>query len=272
MLTLEFAGWFCCRLSTDPDPSDEPRGVSGWTYAVAGEPDLDRIIRFQDVPVARKPGPAVGVVVRGVALDGRVLQSHPLLGGRVELLDEAKFEGRNGLVSEDGREPMLPFHLAISGDGLRISRRDPLDAQDKPIYEIEPQLLLRQFMEAGDPPSSQQVLGAAGIADVLEHERERARELRAALDAAKQAGDELAQAALGKRLRELGRIEPRMLISYGFRVGALGGEGAVDGNADPGATLDTAQPWPFRAWLGAWDGDAVCGFARGRLEIPTRLS
>ena len=82
--------------------------------------------------------------------------------------------------------------------------------------------------------------------------------------------DELAQAALGKRLRELGRIEPRMLISYGFRVDALGGEGAVDGNADPGATLDTAQPWPFRAWLGAWDGDALCGFARGRLEIPTR--
>jgi len=37
-----------------------------------------------------------------------------------------------------------------------------------------------------------------------------------------------------------------------------------------GATLDGTQPWPFRAWLGAWDGDALCGFTSGRLEIPTR--
>jgi len=162
MLSLEFAGWFCCRLSTDPDPSDEPRGVSGWSYALAGEPDLDRLIRFQDAPVVRRPGPDVGVNVRRVVLDGQPLAAHPLLGARVELLDEAKFEGRNGLVSEDGWEPMLPFHLAISGDGLRVSRRDPLGAQERPIWEIEPQLLLRQFLERETRPTPEQVLGAAG--------------------------------------------------------------------------------------------------------------
>ena len=37
---LKFTGWFQCRLATDPDPTDEPRGVSGYVRAVAGEPDL----------------------------------------------------------------------------------------------------------------------------------------------------------------------------------------------------------------------------------------
>lgn len=270
MLTLEFAGWFCCRLATDPDPSDEPRGVSGWTYAVAGEPDLDRIIRFQDAPVVRSHGPRVGVDITRVTLDGHELSSHPLLGGRVELLDDAKFEGRNGLVSEDALEPMLPFHLSLAGPGLRVSRRDPPDAQDRPIYEIEPQLLLRQFEEREAPPSPAEVLAAIQITDPVEHARRRIRALQADLAAAEQAGDDAARAALDRRLRALGPINPRMLISYGFRVGALGGDGTVDGVADPGAVLDTVQPWPFRAWLGAWDVDAMCGFIRGRLEIPTR--
>ncbi len=37
MLVVNFAGWFQCRLATDPDPTDEPRGVSGFTFALAGE-------------------------------------------------------------------------------------------------------------------------------------------------------------------------------------------------------------------------------------------
>ena len=78
------------------------------------------------------------------------------------------------------------------------------------------------------------------------------------------------QAAIDRRLRSLRPINPRMLITYGFRVGALGGTGALEGDADPGATLDLDEPWPLRAWLGAWDADALCGFAKGRLEIPTR--
>ena len=43
MLVIEFNGWFQCRLATDPDPYDEPRGVSGYVHAYAGEPDLDRL-------------------------------------------------------------------------------------------------------------------------------------------------------------------------------------------------------------------------------------
>ncbi len=57
MLSITFAGWAQCRLPTDPDPYDEPRGVSGYMYAYAGEPDLDRLIRFQDPPFRAHPYP-----------------------------------------------------------------------------------------------------------------------------------------------------------------------------------------------------------------------
>ena len=63
---LKFNGWFQCRLATDPDPTDEPRGVSGYVRAVAGEPDLDRILRLQPPVVQRSYCPQVGVKVRAV--------------------------------------------------------------------------------------------------------------------------------------------------------------------------------------------------------------
>src|SRR5688500_5259039 len=37
---LTFRGWFQARLPTDPDPFDEPRGISGYAWALPGEPDL----------------------------------------------------------------------------------------------------------------------------------------------------------------------------------------------------------------------------------------
>ena len=46
-LYLHFEGYFQCRLATDPDPTREPRGVSGYTYALAGEDDLDQVIYLQ---------------------------------------------------------------------------------------------------------------------------------------------------------------------------------------------------------------------------------
>jgi hypothetical protein len=270
MLTIEFKGWFSCRLATDPDPSDELRGVSGWTYAVAGEPDLDRIIRFHDAPAARTPGPDIGVNVTSVAIDGQERPAHPLLGGRVDLLDDALFEGRNGLISEDGREPMLPFHLSISGGGLTISRLDPLDPQDRPLWEIDPPLFRRQFAAPDQTrPTDQEILAAAGLTNVIAHQTDRKRDLNAALATATQAGDEVAVVALTQRLASLRQMNLRMFIAYGFSIGALGGTGVVAGNADPGATLDLVTPWPFRAWLSAYDGDALCGFVRGRVEIPT---
>ena len=33
-LVVQFGGWFQCRLPTDPDPTWEARGVSGYTRAI----------------------------------------------------------------------------------------------------------------------------------------------------------------------------------------------------------------------------------------------
>jgi hypothetical protein len=46
-LSISFDGFFQCRLATDPDPSNEQRGISGFTYAVAGETLLDPSIWSQ---------------------------------------------------------------------------------------------------------------------------------------------------------------------------------------------------------------------------------
>ena len=45
-LDLGFEGYFMCRLTTDPDPTDEKRGVSGYTLALATEDDLDNWIQL----------------------------------------------------------------------------------------------------------------------------------------------------------------------------------------------------------------------------------
>lgn len=47
VIDIRFEGFFLCRLATDPDPSLEERGVSGFTYAVAGESLLDPSIFTQ---------------------------------------------------------------------------------------------------------------------------------------------------------------------------------------------------------------------------------
>lgn len=47
ILDIIFDGYFQCRLATDPDPSNEQRGLSGFTYSVAGETLLDPSIWSQ---------------------------------------------------------------------------------------------------------------------------------------------------------------------------------------------------------------------------------
>ena len=44
-LLLEFGGYFQMRMATYPDPTDELRGVSGYTFALAGDQFLDLFLR-----------------------------------------------------------------------------------------------------------------------------------------------------------------------------------------------------------------------------------
>lgn len=56
-LSISFDGYFQCRLATDPDPSNEQRGISGFTYSVAGETLLDPSIWSQAKDIEKAYGP-----------------------------------------------------------------------------------------------------------------------------------------------------------------------------------------------------------------------
>ena len=64
---LSFRGWALYRMATDPDPDIAPRGVSGYTFALPGEPDLDQIVYFQMPKHVKKRSfcPDIGVRVDG---------------------------------------------------------------------------------------------------------------------------------------------------------------------------------------------------------------
>jgi hypothetical protein len=267
MLVLRFDGWFQCRLATDPDPADEPRGVTGWTFAVGDEPDLDRVIRFQNPPVPREPGPQVGVNVRAVQVDGSTVAGHPMVGAAVELLGQPKFEGRNGLVAEDGEELIDPFQLRIAGGGVVLERTDLLDPLGQAIPDVSPGFLRRR-MAGGlqrDQASVNDVLKAIRVTDVKKHLQDRLDALKVKLDGT---SDKDARAALEKRIRSAGRLMT-FRVRYAFDIGEFGLAGTVSGDDGVlGRRLDPIAPWPLTLWLGGWDPDALCGFASGELTVP----
>lgn len=259
-LSLAFEGWFECRLATDPDPSDEPRGVSGWTYAVAGEPDLDRTIRTRPDAgvVGRRPGPTVGVTIRRVTRDGGdEIAGHPLLGVSVELLDGPVFEGRNGLAYEDAEEPILPFHLRVAAGSVVLRRAHK--APDGAWIEERGQF----STEAGG-----RVRALAGISDPATYRAQRDAALRAAIEAE---GDAVRKLALSRRLADLGRRGLPALgagMAFGFDIGSSDVE-VADPDDRLVETPATAEPWRVDIDVGAWDADALCGYMAGVLGVPT---
>lgn len=268
MLSLRYEGWLQCRLATDPDPSDEPRGVSGWTFAVAGEPDLDRIIRPQPQDAVERPcGPRVGVTVRTASVFGQEDGEHPLVGAAVELLDDPVFEGRNGIAAEDAQEPIFPFHVRIANDGI-IMRRAHRD--------------LRTGNFASDPPVGFGAPGeeVAAAIDNLEPVEFRKRRQSALEDAHSATDDAVAQVALQKRISDIERglmeIERRRgdiaTSSLGFALSyRIVMEGPWVEVRDPddalGGILDSS-PWIASFWVGAWDADALCAYMKGQLDVP----
>jgi hypothetical protein len=262
MIVLRFAGWFQCRLATDPDASSEPRGVSGSTFAFAGEPDLDGIVRFTAPRAARVPGPPVGVTVRAVEGDG----AEALLRAPVELLDDARFEGRNGLLGPPGRELLHPLHVRIARGATTVGRHDPLDVRDGPLaVAARPALARRAGRGVEFGSAAKAVLSAAtGIADFAAAREAHAAALAAAAD---RAGDPVREAELRGRLALLQPVE-EVLVRYRLDLGEHGGAGTV--SADLDALVDVEAPWPFALWLGAWDPDALCGYCAGSLTLPGR--
>ena len=256
-VSLDFAGWFQCRLAVDPDPADEPRGVSGYVHALAGEPDLDRVIRLQPHGTVRRPFcPDVGVTVRSVRVDGKPQAGHPLVGADVDLLDDPVFEGRNGIVADDGFEPIVPFHLQISRGDFRLRRRH-LDTEEFPFSDLQ---------GTGIQPGLTDIGQATGIFDLADVWRARKAEVDRALQ---DAADDVARTALEARsallrnTRLSGSFSFRMIYSF-----------ELDGSGDcrdwdtllPGAPT-FADPWLVDCWLGGWDADALSGYMKGTLQV-----
>lgn len=277
MLVLYFDGWFQCRLPTNPDPSDELRGVSGFTFAVAGEPDLDRIIRLHDPLCPRSHGPDVGVATRSVALNGERQVDHPLLGAPIQLLHEPKFESRNQLLTDDrsGTGLIEPFHLAVESDGVTIERSAKLFHPDplRPLHEVPASFLNRRAPvdPAGYTVDPVRIAHAAGIVSPAAYRSARKRLLEADLERTE---DPTVRAALEKRISELEETNPSdmrmlsMILTQTRRFDLDGRAEIRDADRIFPHTPDSSRPWPIEFWMGGWDADALCGFLSGRLAIP----
>ncbi len=152
-LSINFEGWCQIRLPTNPDPPDEPRGVSGYTFALAGEPDLDRVIRFHNPVHPRSHAEVPNVRVRSVTIGGKERYS-PLVGGPVNLLNEKgeppildtdptgpKFEERNYILTLPGDQPIDPFFIQVKSedDTIELARRQVLERgmPQEPICKID---------------------------------------------------------------------------------------------------------------------------------------
>jgi hypothetical protein len=282
-LILEFSGWCLIRLPTDPDPPDEPRGISGYTFAFAGEPDLDRSIHLQkpDDFEPRSFGPAIGVSVnRAVCIgpDGeRTIGA--LCDAAVDLLDGPELQNRNWVLTLPGLEPIDPFHLLVTGKGISLRRSAPIDPAhpDTPIWELDQALILSHGAR-GLEFEPDTVGRATGVWNGLQYVTERRDRLQAELDRLqREGGDPVKITALQGRIYELDlgiaspndrRVMTRYFVErFGY---PMAGDAEVTGDQQAilGGTLDTTCPWTINFWLGGWDPDSLCAWMQGSLSVP----
>ncbi|MDX1415663.1 MAG: hypothetical protein R3293_15815 [Candidatus Promineifilaceae bacterium] len=288
-LIIQFEGWSIIRQPTDPDPTDEARGVSGYTFALAGEPDLNRVIYLQ-TPQEFEPrthGPDLGVTVRRAARHDAQGQTEikALEKGTVHLLGEPKLENRNWTLTPAGFEPIVPFDLEIQGQGISIRRSAPIDPDhpDRPIWQIE-EAMLRAKAADGVVYEPATIGNATGIWDSLQIATERCALLEKDLAALRQKRhkseqDLIAIAVLEARISELkigiGNPQDRRIMAryyverFAFQ---MQGQAVITGDEEGllCGKLNTAETpgWTIGFWFGAWDPDTLTSYMKGALEIP----
>jgi hypothetical protein len=264
MIDLAFRGWWQCRLATDPDPYDETRGVSGYVHAYAGEPDLDRVIRMQAPPFVRTYGPAVGVSVDAVWRDGQKVEAHPLEGAAVELVDEPKFEGRNGVIADAGFEPVWPFALRIARGPFALARR---------VVPADPEYPFGGLLGGGVEGALAEIREATGIGSLAAEWTTRMSRLRQDAETAA----EPERTAIQERLEflEQNLASPGGGASrfFGARIKYTYELTSTPEIQDPDGWLasstDGVSPWRAEFWMGGWDADVLCGYCRGQLRLPS---
>jgi hypothetical protein len=293
-LILEFAGWCMIRQPTDPDPYDERRGVSGYTFAFGDEPDLNRVIYFQPSPQSpqRSHAPPIGVRVTSAT---KVSPSGPrsidaLAGATVNLLGDPMLENRNWTLSLPGYEPITPFDIEItsattvtgsSEPAVYIRRNVPLDPDhpETPAWKVSDAALAAKAA-TGMSYEPATVGLATGIWDFMQAAVDRRALLQKDLDALRTSDPASPMVVqLEGRIAELTiaidnpndrRTGIRQIIErFGFDM--IGGVATVRAAGDVlGGTLDATKKadWRIDFWMGGWDCDALSCFVQGALQIP----
>ena len=272
LIVCSFHGWVQVRLATNADPPDETRGLSGYTFALPGEPDLDRILRSRDPIAPRTHSPPIGLFVHTVTVDGVSVPSHTLVGSQLDLLSDPMFESVNDVVMTQGVEALEPFDVQLSHAGFRLRRRDYLDPSrpEATVYTVSPELLAAR-RTAVFSYSTDLMKEATGCADPVAFRAARLAQLQADLPGTQ---DPTLRAALTRRISELEITDPQdhRTTSMQFiesRTYNLNGPIELTDPEGWLAGLDTFTTFRCDIVMGSWDADAMSAYATGTVALPT---
>jgi hypothetical protein len=292
VITLNIEGYIQCRLATDPDPTDERRGVSGYTFALPGEPDLDWIIYTQPGPgVVPRVGVEreVGVkVIGGFCGTQAIISGHPLFNAPVILEDQPRFEERNYIMVTTSFGVIAPFKLRVKGKGIEIFRQVdwyPGKPLDFPLWETPQNYLNPYVMQSFDAGAADcaALLGASQNPSV--YRKERLNTLLHLKETSRLTPDGLA--AIDKRIEQLRMDDPRdrrtaQLVNRANYSYAINGPASLKLEESPEQWLNgnfvkkewqylrpdqPLSPWPFNFWIGSWDADSLTAYLKGTIQI-----
>lgn len=302
LLEINFQGYFLCRIATDPDPTNEERGVSGYTMALVQEDPLDQVIRTQVTPEfaalnlrepAGRMGIRIGVDVTDVQFDGKpyergteVLKGAKLfLEGRDEPFSGPIFDSRNNIVGSDDNMAFVvnPFELAIRNEKVSIRAVDHLNPSNpgQKIWQIEdPATYARRLPTFTSGSMAAQE--AIRVFDWYQYFRDRRRYLEGRIEELERdlaaCGDATSRADLEARIQgmktRIWQMEfwgDRFLNKLAFQLTytfSINGEQTFEGQELLGGRVDTTHPWPVTFWFGSWDGDLLTGWMQGTLSVP----
>jgi hypothetical protein len=235
---------------------------------------MDRVLRFQPGGTFLRPhidpGIRIGVAVTAAVADGGVpLQE--LRGAAVELLDDARFEGHNGVVAADGFEPIVPCRLHISGDGCTLER-DATDRYESPYLDVTSlggfgDLAAARSLRARHGLPEKALDGPRPTPALRAHLAVAAARLRDAIAEAESRGDEDARLVLDRRLRQLGQPAWPFGAIVVWRFPLRGSDCLADVPEGAPAPV-TNSPWWLELLSTGFDPDASCALVRGVLHLP----
>lgn len=306
-LYVRFQGYFACRIATDPDPTDEPRGMSGYTMALANEDPLDQVIRLQIDQAylqknARPPlqdmfknrefllGVRVHDVRYGTDPDSatpylpgiRALGSLPVsLNGGDAPLRGTIFDSRNIITGNDDAMAFVvyPFNLSIGNPSAPMTSWITTSEWLNPPYTYtDPAQYAERLSTLADgnahPEQIMEVSEAIGVYDPYAYFLARRRYLQKLID---DAAGQPPSPALDARVQGY-KSRIQQIDFWGDRMNGklatrcnwdydLGGSNTLNAAGLNGKVI-AGPPWHVGFWCGGWDGDLLIGYMRGRLDIP----